>query len=185
MRVNSFSSRRSMLGFASAFVVTAALGLTGSSAVAGGHHRQRVVLVPAATSQVTREVYREVEAPATRTVIYREVVRTVEPDPRETVPTPQAAPKAPAPSLPPTKETPRATAQDLPAEAPTVVRERYIIRERVVAPVTTRIVIREVSAPVRTVVRVLVPVERYVVREVQAEPSYLIVRPKHHLLKGW
>ena len=167
---------------APALVVALACGQGSTPASAGGLCRQRVVLVPASTGQVTREVYREVDEPTTRTVVYREVVREVVIDPKDETPSPQAAAKevepAPAPAPVPPKVAPKASAQADADPAPVVVRERYIIRERVVAPVVTRQVV------VRTVVRV-VPVERYVIREVQAAPTYVIVKPKHHLHKGW
>ena len=145
-------------------VAAASIGLTASSARANGHHGRRVVLVPAAPArEVVREVYREVERPATRTIIIREVVRQAE-TPREAAPTPQAEKREAAPPPPPAKATTREADDD--DATTTVVRERYIIRE--VAPVATRVV------TVRTV-----PVERYVVRSVQAAPTtYRVVTPR-------
>ena len=176
MLVELIRPTRWLTRLAPALVVALACGPGSTPASAGGLCRQRVVLVPASTGQVTREVYREVDEPVTRTVVYREVVS----EPKDETPSPQAAPKEvePAPAPVPDKVAPKASAQKDADPAPVVVRERYIIRERVVAPVVTRQVV------VRTIVRV-VPVERYVIREVQAAPTYVIVKPKHHLLKGW
>jgi hypothetical protein len=150
--------RRPLAALAAAGLAVVAAG---PCVQAGGLFHHRAVLVPVSDAQVTREVVREVVPAETRTVVVREIVREVP------APAPEPAPAPQKKEPEPTPQAPAASKEAAPATERVVV--RYVVRD--VAPTTV----------VRTV-RV-VPVERVVVREV-ASPTYVVVKPKHHLF-GW
>ena len=145
--------------------LAAVLGLTAVSAQAGGLCHRRVLLVPADSEST---VAASDPAPATRTVVYREIVREA--------PAPAPAKDLTAPASPQNKDV---SADTDPGTTRTVV-ERYIYRD--VAPATVREVAPVAVRAVRVRTVRAVPVQTYVVREVQAAPTYVLVKPKHHHL---
>jgi hypothetical protein len=152
-----------------------------STALAGGHHRTYVLVVPTTTTTTTTTVAADPDpAPAPATTTTRYIVRYVT---RAAAADPAASAQAPASKAAATP-APKAADPD-PTDANTTV-VRYIIRDAAPAAAPTTTTTTTTTTPI--LVRA-VPVRARVVRAVPVttttSPTYLLVQPKHHLFGGW